>query len=173
MTKNTHIYVLKYTSFVALFIFLYVLQNTPMLFSINGVKPNLVVPAAVCLAMFEGEFTGGIMGAFAGLLCDLASFTIFGFNGILVMAGCVAAGLLTAYLTQLRISNALMLGFIVLLLRGLLEYFFYFQMWGFENRSRVLLFSILPSVLYSTAVIVPIYYIVRWLTGYFAGRLRV
>lgn len=173
MTKNTHIYIFKYGSLVLLLLILYVLQNTPMLFSIYGVKPNLVVPAAVCIAMFEGEFTGGIMGALGGLLCDLGSFTVFGFNGIFILAGCVAVGLLTAYLTQLRLSNALMLGFGVLLLRGLLEYFFYFQMWGFESRGRVLLFSILPSVLYSTLVIIPMYFIVRRITGYFAWRLRI
>ena len=173
MTKNTHLYIFKYASMVALLIFLYVLQGTPMLFSIAGVKPNLIVPAAVCIAMFEGEFTGGIMGAIAGLLCDLGSFTIFGFNGILILVGCVAVGLLTAYLTQLRLSNALMLGAALLFLRGMLEYFFYFQMWGFENCSRVLLFSILPSIAYSVIVIIPLYFVVRGMTSYFNSRLRV
>lgn len=172
MTKKTHIYVFKYASHVLLLFFLYVLQNTPSLFSIYGVKPNLVVPAAVCIAMFEGELVGGIMGTVAGLLCDLASFTIFGFNGILVLAGCVAVGLLTVYLTQLKLSNALMLGFLVLLLRGLLEYFFYFQMWGFDYGYRIFLFSTLPTVLYSTVAIVPLYYSVRRMKAYFDSKLR-
>lgn len=173
MTSKKHIWFLKYFSMALILIVLYIVQTTPSLFSVYGVKPILVVPAAVCYAMYEGELTGGIMGAFAGLLCDLASFTIFGFNGVLVMAGCVAVGLLTIYLTQLKLTNALMLGFAVLLLRGLIEYFFYFQIWGFENSYRVFVFSTLPTAVYSTVAIIPFYYMARSLKAFFDKKLKI
>ena len=44
----------KYAAYAALMLFLYVLQTTPRLFSILGVRPNLVIPAAVCIAVLEG-----------------------------------------------------------------------------------------------------------------------
>ncbi|WP_312643932.1 rod shape-determining protein MreD [Hydrogenoanaerobacterium sp.] len=173
MTTKKHIYFLKYFMMVMLLFVLYILQTTPGLFSIYGVKPILVVPAAVCIAMFEGELVGGVMGAVAGLLCDLASFTIFGFNGILVLAGCIAVGLLTIHLTQLKLTNALMLGFGALFLRGLIEYFFYFQMWGFEDGYRIFVFSTLPTVLYSTVAIIPFYYMTRGMKEFFDQKLKV
>lgn len=172
MTSKRHLIFLKYFTYVVLILLLYVLQTTPRLFSIADVKPNLLIPAAICISMHEGEFTGGILGALAGLLCDLGSFTIFGFNGILVMAGCVAAGLLTIYLMQLKIVNALLLGGGVLLLRGLLEYFFYFQMWGYDAAWRVLVFSTLPTVVYSIVAILPLYVLARWLKNVYDSRIR-
>lgn len=173
MTNRRHIWFFKYFSMVVLLLLLYVLQTTPRLFLVAGVKPILVVPAAVCIAMFEGELVGGIMGAVAGLLCDLASFTIFGFNGLIILACCVAVGLLTIYLTQLKLLNALLLGFGVLLLRGLLEYFFYYQIWGYEGSGRILLFSTLPTVLYSTLAIIPLYYLAKRMKAYFDEKLKI
>lgn len=172
MTKKTHLWVLKYALMVLLLWVLYILQTTPRLFSIYGVKPILVVPAAVCMAMFDGEMVGGIMGGLAGLLCDLGSFTIFGFNGIIVLACCATIGLLTIYLTQLRLMNALLLGFATLLVRGLLEYFFYFQIWNLDGRSQVLFTSTLPTVLYSTITIIPLYFLVRHMKYYFDSKLK-
>ena len=173
MTSKKHLWFLKYFLMVALLLFLYVLQTTPRLFAIAGVKPILVVPAAVCIAMFEGDLTGGIMGALAGLLCDLGSFTLFGFNGLIVMACCGAVALLTIYLTQLKLTNALLLGFGTLLLRGLLEYFFYFQMWGYENVHLVFWHETFPTVLYSTLMVAPLFYLVRRMNAWFDERLKI
>lgn len=172
MTKKTHLWVLKYALMVLLLWALYILQTTPRLFSIYGVKPILVVPAAVCMAMFDGEMVGGIMGGLAGLLCDLGSFTIFGFNGIIVLACCATIGLLTIYLTQLRLMNALLLGFGTLLIRGVLEYFFYFQIWNLDGRSQIFFASTLPTVLYSAITIIPLYFLVRYMKYYFDSKLK-
>ena len=58
----------------AIFVFLYVLQCTPGFLEIMEVKPILLIPAAITLAMFEGEFIGGLYGAFAGLLCGAEQY---------------------------------------------------------------------------------------------------
>ena len=65
-------HILKWSSYVLLIIIAYVLQTTTSLFVIFGVKPLLLAPLAVCIAMFEGEFAGAIFGAVAGLLADAA-----------------------------------------------------------------------------------------------------
>lgn len=46
-------------------IFCYVLQTTPGFLQIFGVKPFLVIPAVIAIAMQEGEFTGALYGALA------------------------------------------------------------------------------------------------------------
>ena len=48
-------------------IFCYVLQTTPGFLQIFGVKPFLVIPAVIAIAMQEGEFTGALYGALGGI----------------------------------------------------------------------------------------------------------
>ena len=61
MTNNRRkILTIKYCTLTVLFLLIYVLQSTPGLFSVLGVKPVLLIPAAITLAMYEGEFSGGL-----------------------------------------------------------------------------------------------------------------
>lgn len=62
--------VVKYVTYSLLMLVLYVLQSTPQLFSIAGIKPILVFPFAVAVAMFDKQLAGGLFGLFAGILCD-------------------------------------------------------------------------------------------------------
>ena len=76
MTKYFRRKVIKFfTCFVIVFAS-YIIQTTPGLFEFFGIKPILVLPACICIAVFEGEFAGGLFGFFAGLLCDSASETV-------------------------------------------------------------------------------------------------
>jgi cell shape-determining protein MreD len=86
-----------------------VLQSTPGFLSVFGIKPNLLIGSAICLAMFEGEFVGGLYGALAGMLLDLGSSRIFGFYSILLFIFCIGAGLAVIYLLHLTWINALMM----------------------------------------------------------------
>lgn len=52
----------KYLIYVLIVYFSYILQVTPSLFSIAGVRPVLVLPAVICIAMFEGEMAGALIG---------------------------------------------------------------------------------------------------------------
>ena len=157
MNKSRFYLVCKHVLLVLLLVCAFVLQTTPRLFEIYGVKPNLLVPMAVCIAMYEGDFSGGVYGALAGLLCDLASFTLFGFNGLILLLCGTAVGLLEIYWIRQKLSNALLCAGGALLLRAFLEYFFYFQVWGYDDVGWLLLRQTLPTVLYSM-VPVPLFY---------------
>lgn len=75
-------------------------KPTPGFLSVFGIKPNLVIPAVVCIAMVEGEFVGGLLGALGGMLLDLGAFSVFGFYSIQLLVICVAIGLLVIYLMK-------------------------------------------------------------------------
>lgn len=64
--NKAKVYAVKYCSYVLILLALYVLQTTPGFLSVFGIKPNLVIPAVVCIAMVEGEFVGGLLGALGG-----------------------------------------------------------------------------------------------------------
>lgn len=157
MNNTAKLRLIKHVLYALLMLTLYVLQTLPGLFVIYGVKPILVVSAAVSIAMFEGEFTGGIYGAAAGLLCDMGGFSLFGFNGFFICVFCVTSGLLVLHLMRCNLLSCILFVFVTTLVRGSIEYLFAFGMWRYDNVSMVYLHDTLPTVIYSTAAAIPVY----------------
>ena len=58
MNRRTKLMIAKYALYVLLMVILYVLQTDPNLFAIAGVKPVLVLPFAVCIAMHVRRRSG-------------------------------------------------------------------------------------------------------------------
>lgn len=158
MNNKNKIYILKYMTYILLLFFFYVLQTTPHLFEIQGIKPNLVIPIVICIAMLEGEFISGLFGALGGMLCDLSAFSAFGFYAILLLIACTVTGLLVIYLMKNTLTNAVVLSTAALLTIFLLDFFFMFGLWGYEGNSRILLTQTLPCVIYS-ALTAPLFYL--------------
>ena len=153
----------KHIVLVFLFLILYILQSVPHLFEISGVTPYLTVSAAVAVAMFEGEFAGGIYGAVAGLLCDINGIMPFGFNGFIISVCCVSSGLLIIYLMRCNIFTFVLFEVFALMLRGCVEYFFAFGMWDYPDAPLVFFSRTLPVVIYSAAAGIPLFFLVRFL----------
>ena len=164
-------HILKWSSYVLLIIIAYVLQTTTSLFVIFGVKPLLLAPLAVCIAMFEGEFAGAIFGAVAGLFCDLGSGQLFGSNGLVLMLCCFASGLLVHVLMRPTLLTCMILSGGTLLLRGMFDFFFNLALWDYDGISRVLLTNIFPVILYSLAVTPLFYLLIKKLSARFEGLL--
>ncbi|MEG1965505.1 MAG: rod shape-determining protein MreD, partial [Oscillospiraceae bacterium] len=110
---------LKYTTYVAILFGIFIIQNTPILLEIMGIKPNLLYVCAIAIAMFEGEFIGGIFGIVVGMFCDLGSYNIFGFNSIFLLIVCVAIGLAFIYFMKNSKINLLIMTSLTLLSRAL------------------------------------------------------
>lgn len=172
MKNQKKIYVLQHTVYTLLLLLLYVLQTIPALFSVYGVKPFWVVPAAVAIAMFEGEFAGGVYGAAAGILCDMGGFSLFGFNGFFIAVCCISVGLLVIYLMRCNLMGCLLFVFLTLLLRGSVEYFFAFGMWGYDNVGRLYTQSTLPTIAYSLLVTPLVYGLIKGIHRRFQLALR-
>lgn len=157
--------ILRYLVYFLVFLLLYVLQTTPGFLAVFGVKPNLLLAAAVCLAMFEGEFVGGLYGAMAGILLDLSALGYFGFHSILMLVFCVMIGLAVIYLLRLTCLNALLLTGGVMLVVELLHYYFYYAMWGYQEVWLILVEDLLPGVLYTVLITPLCFWLLRRLTS--------
>lgn len=172
MNNRPKINAAKYTVYVLIMLALYVLQSTPGLLAVFGTKPNLVIPAAVAIAVCEGEFVGGVFGALAGILCDYGATSLFGFNAAILLMCCVAAGLLTIYLLRPTVVNFMLLLAGTLLIRGLLDYLLNFYMWGYENVGLILTGQVLPGILYSLLLAPPAYLAVSRLYEHFEEMME-
>lgn len=153
--------VAKYFVYGILLTLLYVLQTTPGLFVVFGTKPMLVVPAAIAIAMHEGEFAGGWYGAFAGLLCDIGSSMLFGFNGFLFTFFCVGAGLLVTHLMHCNFWNAMLFTLVTMMAVGSLEFLFGYGMWGLDSVWMIYVHRTLPLIAYTTFVAPLLFWLVR------------
>lgn len=147
----------RYLVYGAVFVFLYVLQCMPGFLEIGGVRPILLIPAAVTLAMFEGEFVGGLYGALAGLLCGLSSSMVFGFDGLLLLCFCVASGLLVIYLLRRTLMTAYLLVGVSVALRCRLAYFFSYGIWGYEDGGDIFWRSTVWMIFY-TSLLTPVFF---------------
>lgn len=162
----------KYVLYAFLLLLLYVLQNTPLLFELSSLKPILLLPAVICIALWEGEFAGGLFGAFAGLLSDLSATPIFGFYAIFYLLIGTAVGLCVIYLMRSNLVNFLIFTLIALLLTGFLNFFFCYLIWNYENVWRVFFRQILPTALYSFFTAPFLYLIFRYIYQFFEEKLK-
>ncbi len=163
---------IKYCCYALFLTGLYVIQTTPHFLEISGVKPGLIVPAVICIAMYEGEFAGGLLGAYGGMLCDLGSYTIFGFHAILLLILATATGLGIIYFIKNNRLNAIFLCGGALALLNFLNYFFYFGIWDYENAWMLLVTSYLPAVLCSILFVPLFYWLFGWSNQYFESKVK-
>lgn len=161
----------KYLAYSLLFLLLYVLQSTPGLFGVLGVRPVLLIPAAVTLAMYEGGFTGGLFGALAGMLCDLGAFSFYGLYSLLLLCCSAAAGLLVVYLMRRTLRVAMLLTGASALLCGLLRFYFDYVLWGYTGISDIFWEQCVPMTIYTAAVSPLFFYLFRRMDRHFEGQI--
>lgn len=151
MKKNMAL-TLKWVCYSLSILLLYVLQTAFPLIRIFDIGPVLIVPAAVTIAMYENEKAAAFTGMAVGFLWDFSSGKLAGFNALIIMSCCVVIALLTMYLMQNNILNVMFFTGILLIFQGLLDFFFFYLIWGYGSSYLVLVRDILPTVLYTVAV---------------------
>ncbi len=163
MTKYFRRKVIKFLTYFIIVFASYIFQTIPEFMDYFGIAPILVLPACICIAVFEGEFAGGLFGFFAGLLCDSTSETVFGFNAFIYLLFCVLAGLATIYLFRRSTMNIMLLCLGAIFLRSFLEFFFGFMLYEYENLEAFFYTVIAPQVVYTAIFALPYCALFRWL----------
>lgn len=144
---------LEWTAYGLLILLAYLLQSTPRLLpAVFGARPLLMIPMTVAVAMFTGPVGGAAAGIACGLLWDLHSTRLLGFNALILMAIGCAAGLLVQLLIRNNLLSSLLLTLPALLLQGSLDWAFNYVLLAREGTIFWLLRGILPDLLYTLAV---------------------
>lgn len=151
----------KYIGYCLAAILLCVLQNTPGLFVVLGIKPMPVIAFAICTAMFEKETAGGLLGAFCGLLCDMFSSYIFGFYALMLFFFCVLAGLLTQGYTRPVVFNAFIFTLVSAIAIQYVGFFFSMQIWSVQDAGFYFARRLLPLCLYTALSAILLFFPVR------------
>jgi rod shape-determining protein MreD len=148
----------KWVTYTIVFIFIFVFQFTPFLLpKIFDVGPLLLIPAVICIAMFEGESAGAAFGVIAGLLWDSQSGRLFGFNCLFLMMFGLAVGLLIQNLFRNTVVSTLLFTLFSTIILELLTWYFFYNLYGDNQIGFALLQIILPTTIYTLILTIPIY----------------
>ena len=142
----------------ALIIVNYILQSTVfMRFSILGVNPDTAIIVIVSYGILRGDVEGAIFGFFTGLTHDIFGANFIGLYAMLGMfTGFIAGKPFKDYfkdnyflpfmiIVAATLSYQIMIFFTSFLIRGRLEFWFYFTS------------IILPKTIYTAAIALPLY----------------
>lgn len=100
-------------------------------------KPVLLVPVALCIAVNNDLLGSAFTGAFCGLLTDIACGRLFGYNAVLLTVFCVAVSLSFELCLRYKFINFLWVNAVVSFLQCWLDYKFYYQIWNYPDVERI------------------------------------
>lgn len=135
-----------------------VIQNTDGLFPQPfGVKALLLIPAVVCVAMFERDMAGMFFGLFAGAIWD--TYTQGGdFNALyLLIAGFVCGTLINTIMRNNIVTAAILCSFFITL-HPVIYWLFHYVLAGLDSAGYIFVRYYLPSAAF-TALFIPFMFI--------------
>ena len=137
----------------------YVLQTTPGIIpAVSGARPVLLIPAALTIAMFEGDIGGMAVGIAAGLLIDMGGSDILGFHAIVLAILCFVLGSMTMQIFRTNLLVALLAAVVAVPVVIVLQWVFFYILPGYGDLQYVFMGSILPKMVYTFAVM-PLFYL--------------
>lgn len=162
---------IKWTAYGLVILLTTILQSLPhFLPAVGYAKPILIVPVAVCIAMFEGPVGGAAAGIAGGFLWDLFSDRLLGFNALLLLILCCACGLLSQLLIRNNLLSSTLMTAAALFVQGLLNWFFYDLLLENEQALTALIHFTLPGFFYSLILTPPLYLAVYSVVRFLRSR---
>lgn len=138
-----------------------VLQNTDGFFpQVFGIRALLLIPAVVCIAMFERDTFGMIFGIFAGALWDVFASGA-SFNALFLLTAGFLCGTLINTIMRNNIVTASILTFIFSAIYNVVYWLFNFVFAKLDSAFFMLWRYYLPSIVYTTVFVPIIFIIVR------------
>lgn len=161
--KRNRSQLFKWGCYVLLMLLCTVLQTTPGLFQFGAAKPLWLLPLALAVAVFEGEFAGALFGVVCGLMWDYTAGRTVGMLALELMVLCFLLSAVMQLYFKASVPNFLLLGGACALLVLTLDWLFFYYMPGYSNALGRYLWVVLPSL----AMTLP----VLWLTFRWAKRI--
>lgn len=135
-----------------------VLQNTDGFFpQIFGVRALILIPAVVCMAMYERDIYGMLLGLFAGALWDITASGA-SFNALYLLTVGFVCGTLINTIMRNNVVTAMILSTLATLIYNIGYWAVNFIGGGMDNAAFILIRYYLPSIFY-TMLFIPLTFI--------------
>jgi len=140
------------------FALLFIVQSTPGFFpTVGGVRPILLVPAALSVALFEGDMGGMVAGMVCGLMVDFGYGDTLGFHAILLAVMGYVLGSMTMELFRTNLLVLMIYGLLAIPTLVLAEWVFQYVLMGYDHVGYVLWTHYVPILFYTFLMLPPLY----------------
>ena len=136
---------------------LYILQSVPGFLQIFGIKPVLIIPFCINLAMLEEDGYTLIVYVVAGLLMELSAGRIVGFYTIPIILACVTCTIVVKFVFQANYRNTVALSFVCTLVILTFDFFFSYILPGYKGVFWLYFKIVLLESCYSVVFSIPYY----------------
>lgn len=156
--------ILKWAVIALIVFFTVIIQETPhALPPIFGVLPAIAIPCVLSVAMIEGEAAGAGFAVLAGLMWDLGTGRVFGFNALFLLIYCVAASLLVQYLFSNTMVTAILFCAGFTFLHEFITWFFFSYLAGSTQYLAAFAQVIIPVTCYTMVIAIPYYLLFKFI----------
>ena len=155
-------------------VFNFILQSTVFQYiAIFGIKPDTALVIIVCFAFLRNDVEAALAGLFAGLMVDLFfGRGLIGYHALsLACAGFVCGKFFKAYFRENYLFPLVMTA-VSAFLREFATYVTRFMLLGKTDTGYYLVKIILPSTIYTTLLVLPVYWAVYRINDRLEARER-
>lgn len=146
----------RYAAYIAEILLLYVVSGIPnFLPEIFGVKPIILLPVAITIAVFENEIPAMIFGLICGALCDVGNYDKIGFYTIALTILCFIFGYCARNFFVTNFANSIAIGISTIAILVCLYFLFFCA--GTDDSATHFLKHYLVRIIY-TLVFLPLLY---------------
>ena len=173
MTIETHRkkLILRRICLALILLLLSVLQNTDGFFpQIFGVRALLLIPCVVCIAMYERDIFGMVLGLFAGALWDIFSSGA-SFNALFLTAVGFICGTLINTIMRNNVVTATILSALSAIIYNTCYWAFTYLFGGLDSAGFMFLRYYLPSIVYTAALTPLFFFTIRFIYKKFTEKL--
>lgn len=157
---------IDWVAFAFFILLLSFLQSAPHALEIAGARPLLLVASTVCIACFTGPIGGGIAGAFAGILWDMFSTRLLGFDAIILLCIGTACGFIIWTAMRNNVFTILLMTTCACVVQIFLDWSFHYFVYGYDHPLKALLVVYAPNGLYTVLISPIIFFAVLALKKY-------
>lgn len=153
--------IVRWVLYIGILLLAFALQTTPGFLRFGNAAPLLVVPASLAFCLYEGQFTGALVGAAMGLLWDAAAGRIGGFFALMLLAACFLSGCFWQLYLRDSWVNFIALTFAVCLLVLTIDFIFSYWLRMYPAPGQYYLQTVLPMCIVTAAAGWPFRLLVR------------
>ena len=170
--RKTTVSVIKWAAYLVLLYLFFIAQTTFSFLGIFDIRPVFIVAFSVAVSMQEREGYAMAFGIIAGFMWDFSSGKTPGFNAAVLMVCCIVISLATMYFIGNNFLNSMMFCGLTMILQGLLDFLFFYLIWGYADSHLILLRYLLPTALYTTLVTPLLFFLIRRLHNKFESLME-
>ena len=168
MTDRKKVFILRIINALLFIIFIFIQYNG--IFNLRLMSANPMLPLALLVAccMFASEFTSAFTGLAVGIFVDGVSSTASGFIAIIFMVIAVAVSLIAKHLFNNNVFAAFTLCLLCCIFYFTVRWIFCFAFsLSFTENLTYLMSCALPSAVYTAVLIIPMYFLQKFLYNKF------